>query len=477
MLYPAAGFTQSRRHRLLPPDRAGDAPPPGRPAADAGAGARRPGRRAVLREALPAPPSRSGSPTEAGRGRAAGTQGCVVEELADARVAREPRRARAAHPPVDGRRSRGTRPRSCSTSTPARRPTILDCCRVALELRDIARPARPARGREDVGRQGPAPLGAAQHGRRDRTTTRSGSRSRSGSCSSRATRSACTVDMAKDEAAGPGVRRLEPERPPQDDRRARTRCASANGRRSRRRSVGRGRRRARRRRSRRAARSRRPPSSTASTTLGDLYADTLTVHQELPDALGSRAWTSTARSRSSPARAAASAPRPRSRSRERGCKVACAAPRDRRGAAADPRHDRRDRAPHHRRGRRRDRGADEPRRRRRGRAHGRDARSTRFGRVDILVNNAAITFPGDLDLADEALRPRHAGRPARAAASRCRAVLPGHEGARRRRDRERLVGRRAQLLPRPDGVRHGEGRARAPHGVGRAPARGRTASR
>ena len=35
--------------------------------------------------------------------------------------------------------------------------------------------------------------------------------------------------------------------------------------------------------------------------------------------------------------------------------------------------------------------------RRRGRAHGRgDGRH--FGRVDVLVNNAAITFPGDLDL-------------------------------------------------------------------------------
>ncbi len=46
-----------------------------------------------------------------------------------------------------------------------------------------------------------------------------------------------------------------------------------------------------------------------------------------------------------------------------------------------------------------------------------------FGRVDVLVNNAAITFPGDLDARDEALRPRDAGRPARPA-HRVRAALP-----------------------------------------------------
>ena len=41
------------------------------------------------------------------------------------------------------------------------------------------------------------------------------------------------------------------------------------------------------------------------------------------------------------------------------------------------------------------RGADEPGRRRGDRADGR-ARSEHFGRLDALVNNAAITFPGGL---------------------------------------------------------------------------------
>ena len=71
-----------------------------------------------------------------------------------------------------------------------------------------------------------------------------------------------------------------------------------------------------------------------------------------------------------------------------------------------------------------------------------------FGRVDILVNNAAITFPGDLDLPMKRFdlvmqvdmrAPLH--RDARGAAR--------HEGTRRGRDPERLVDRGPQLLPGP----------------------------
>ena len=65
-------------------------------------------------------------------------------------------------------------------------------------------------------------------------------------------------------------------------------------------------------------------------------------------------------------------------------------------------------------------------------------RSTHFGRVDILVNNAAITFPGDVDLpmkrydlifavntrapliAVQAGAPGHAANAARARSSTCR---------------------------------------------------------
>ena len=135
-----------------------------------------------------------------------------------------------------------------------------------------------------------------------------------------------TVDMAKAQAAehacsSTGARTTATRRPS-----ARTRCASANGRRCRRRSRGT----RSRPRSTRAtptrSRSRRPPCVERVERLGDLYADTLTVHQELPARSRFAAHgTSTARSRSSPARAAASARRPRCCSRERGCKVACAA--------------------------------------------------------------------------------------------------------------------------------------------------------
>ena len=84
---------------------------------------------------------------------------------------------------------------------------------------------------------------------------------------------------------------------------------------------------------------------------------------------------------------------------QRGCKVACAAratdaqPLPIPGTIDDTV------APHHRRGRRRDRGADEPRATTtRSSAMVDDHDRATFGRVDILVNNAAITFPGDLDL-------------------------------------------------------------------------------
>ena len=91
----------------------------------------------------------------------------------------------------------------------------------------------------------------------------------------------------------------------------------------------------------------------------------------------------------------------------------------------------------------------------------------RLGPVDILVNNAAITFPGDLDLpmkrfdlifAVDLRAPviATAGRRAR------------DDRTRDGRDRERVVRRRAERLSRPDGVRDGEGRARALHRVAAA---------
>ena len=73
-----------------------------------------------------------------------------------------------------------------------------------------------------------------------------------------------------------------------------------------------------------------------------------------------------------------------------------------------------------------------------------------FGRVDILVNNAAITFPGDLDLPmkrfDLVMQVD-----LRAPLVAMVAVLPGMKARGERRDPQHLVGRGAQLLPGPDG--------------------------
>ena len=76
-----------------------------------------------------------------GEARAGGCTGCVVDDLPDAGLARQPRRARAAHPPAHGRRPGAPDRRSCSTSTRARRPTSSTAAAVALELRDAARPS------------------------------------------------------------------------------------------------------------------------------------------------------------------------------------------------------------------------------------------------------------------------------------------------------------------------------------------------
>ena len=309
-----------------------------------------------------------------------------------------------------------TRPRSCSTSIPARRPTILDCCRVALDLRDIARRSsacsRVVKTSGGKGLHLSVPLNGATRDRRRHEEVRA--RARPAARGARPEARAPST-WRRPKRTGQRVRRLEPERPAQDDgvrvlaahRGAADRVDA--------RRVGRGRRRARRRRRAARCRSRRPTCSTASTTVGDLYADVAHRAPGAARALGSAAWSSTGRSRSSPARAAASARRPRCCSPSAGARSCArrARPTPRRcrsrarsttPCAASP-----TRAATRSRCRRTSPSDDEVERMV-------AATVEHFGRVDILVNNAAITFPGDLDLDDEALRPRDAGRPARAAA-------------------------------------------------------------
>src|SRR6476659_10945817 len=64
---PRRRVPQGRRGRLLPPDRTGDAPAPGRPAPDPRTRPRRRAGRAVLREALSPAPSQLGPGVGAAR--------------------------------------------------------------------------------------------------------------------------------------------------------------------------------------------------------------------------------------------------------------------------------------------------------------------------------------------------------------------------------------------------------------------------
>ena len=65
-----------------------------------------------------------------------------------------------------------------------------------------------------------------------------------------------------------------------------------------------------------------------------------------------------------------------------------------------------------------------------------------FGPVDVLVNNAAITFPGDLDL-DMKRFDLVMQVDLRAPLIAIRAVMPSMKARRTRRDPEHLVDRRA----------------------------------
>ena len=94
---------------------------------------------------------------------------------------------------------------------------ISDCCAIAA-----ARPRRPRRRRargvvQDVGLQGPAALRAAQHRPASPTSGRPQFALAVGQVLEKQLPKQVTTVMAKVAAAGEDLRRLEPERPPQDD--------------------------------------------------------------------------------------------------------------------------------------------------------------------------------------------------------------------------------------------------------------------
>ena len=122
VLYPATGFTKGQvidyYARIAPAMLPHLRGPPGHD----GAAARR-GRRASGSSRSAAPGHRpewvDTVPLDADSDHA----GVLDRRPARPRVGRQPGRARAAHAPGPGRRTRGARPRWCSTSTPARRRT------------------------------------------------------------------------------------------------------------------------------------------------------------------------------------------------------------------------------------------------------------------------------------------------------------------------------------------------------------------
>ena len=138
-------------------------------------------------------------------------------------------------------------------------------------------------------------------------------------------------------------------------------------------------------------------------------------------------------------------------------------------------------APAHRRHPRRDGGPgrgdrsrgpgrpDQPGRRRRGRGHGGHAPVEHFGRLDILVNNAAITFIGDLDI------PLHRYDLVmqvnlRAPLIAIREAVPAMRAAGGGVGGQRLLGGRPLPPPLAHGLRHVQDRPRAADRRRRQPA-------
>ena len=279
VLVPRDRLHQRSGGRLLRPGRPDDAPAPRRPPAHDGAPPRRRSTASgSSRSAAPAtvpsgsPPFRSTPTPTSRRARSRRSPGSCGPPTSP-RWSCTPRRPRPT--------TRGTRPRWSSTSTRARRPTSSTARVVALDLHDLLDQLGLRVGREDVGLEGPPPLGRAAAGR-PTPRRRRASRSRSGSILERRDPKHVTVTMARDQRPEPRVRRLEPERPPQDDGVRVLAARDTGAGRVDAAVVGRGRRPSPTATRRAGTLHARPTCSTASHELGDLYADRLAQDQELP---------------------------------------------------------------------------------------------------------------------------------------------------------------------------------------------------
>ena len=272
---------EARRHRVLRAHRARAAAAPPRPPADAQAlpqRRRRPG--TSSRRTRPST-ARTGSRPRRCRWAARRSTSRSAQDVADARLARQPRRPRAAHVAARRRRT-STRPTMLVFDLdPGPPATVVECCRVALWLQGMFEGLglkTVVKTSGNKGMQVYLPLNNDRRHLRGHEAVREGGRRAARAAGGRARR------LAHDEepAAGQGARRLEPERREEDDGQrllaARPRAPDgldAAG-------VGRGR-----------ARARRPATRTCSSfdakqvlerveRDGDLFGDAVSLVQELP---------------------------------------------------------------------------------------------------------------------------------------------------------------------------------------------------
>ena len=181
VLYPARRDDQARRRLLLRADRAGAARAPRRPAADRDALPGRGRRQGVLREAVAQPPPGVGADVRGAQRAPRDDRLHARAGPADARVAREPRRARAARAAAPRARA-GAPGRGRLRPRPGRAGDDHRVLPGRAVARGRVRAARPGELPEDVGVQGPAGVRPAR--RRGRPTSRrrrSRARSRSSS--------------------------------------------------------------------------------------------------------------------------------------------------------------------------------------------------------------------------------------------------------------------------------------------------------
>ena len=173
----------------------------------------------LLREAGARAPAGLGADGDAAAASASRSTTCSRDDLRDARVARQPRRARTARAARARRRARapdGARVRPRSRASPRR---SIECCRVALRLHGMFENLGLAELRQDVGLEGPAAVRAAQHARASPTSRPSRSPKPSRSCSSSAEPELVVSRMTK--ARRPGKVLIDWS---QNDRRKTTVC-------------------------------------------------------------------------------------------------------------------------------------------------------------------------------------------------------------------------------------------------------------